>query len=269
MADSFPAGLRQPEGAMRFASDSLFLAAFAAEALARLPRRLRNPGREEAFGLRSPGMAAAADLGCGCGASAIALLKLCPDLKLLGVDREPELVACARENAEACGCAGRAVFAEADLAGFSPGKAPCCDLVLINPPYWEDGEGRSSGRPLNERARRGGGQLPVFLAAAGRLLVRHGRLCLIYPARKLAGLCAAVAGAGFGLRRLRFVRPWPESPATRVLLEGSLGEAHDTVVEQDLVLQDRRGDAAPAKSLLAFCPWVKGRPQGVPEESLS
>ncbi len=56
-----------------------------------------------------------------------------------------------------------------------------------------------------------------------------------------------VRGCGRGgTRRLSFARPGPGSPATRVLPEGSLGGAGDAVAEQDLVLQDRRGGAAPA-----------------------
>ncbi len=259
MRVSFPAGLRQPAGSMRFALDSLLLPCFVAASLRGKPVRVKNPLREQAFDLLLPGLLACADLGCGCGSSALALLSLVRNVKIWGIDKSDDLVASARQNASALGFARQTRFETMDVAALASMRRPCCDLVQINPPYWEEGHGLASAHALNNSARRSSGGLTDFLAAARQLLVFHGRLFVIFPAVRVAALLGEMPQYGFGVRRLQAVRPFAGAKAGRVLVEAWRSAAHETVWEPDLVLYSgsEQGRSRPTKGAQQFCPWLR------------
>ncbi len=256
---AFPAGLIQPAGSLRFSLDSLLLPSFVATSLKERPLRLKNPVRDTAFDILLPGALACADLGAGCGASALALLSLVPCLKVWGVDSEDVLIRAARNNALTFGRADRVRFDTLDVASLTQIRRPLCDMVQMNPPYWEDGAGRSSPHALANHARSSDHGLEAFLAAARSLLVYHGRLFCIFPAVRLVYLAESVKKYGFGLRRLQFVRPYADARAGRVMAEAMKDADHETVIEPDLVLYERTlsGQAKPKEEALSFCPWIR------------
>ncbi len=252
---------------MRFAADALLLPCFVRECLSLHPAKPANPLRDQAIVPGCRGFLAAADLGCGCGASSLALGLRLPMLKVLGVDKEPEHIACARENAQSLQLATRTVFTCLDLKDLATAQGleaafgsprPFCDMVQMNPPYWEEGRGRVSAKSLNETARRGSKVLPVFLKAARSLLVHHGRLFVIWPASDLSALVCALAATGFGLRTVCLVRPFAARPATRVLCEAYKGAAAESVLLPDIVLYegDGTGTRVVTARAHAFCPWL-------------
>ena len=264
-AQAFPTGLVQPEGSMRFALDSLLLACFAhREFEDQAPHALKNPVRERklppSLQAQSPSCHLAGELGAGAGSSLIGLLLLNPRLAGLGFELVPELVEAARENATRTGLASRLSFLQADCAELAKEQGqPYLDLVLANPPFWDEGMGKASTSPLAERARRGRGSLELFCQAARRLLVARGHSYFIYPAAQTARLVHALAKAGLGLRRLLFVRARPGQPAMRVLAEARKDCASDTLVLPDLVLYGACGQSGQAYSADAkhFCPWLE------------
>lgn len=71
------------------------------------------------------------DLGTGSGALLLAALDQWPGATGVGIDRSPEALAIARDNAAALGMAARATIREGGWAGT--GEA--FDLILCNPPY--------------------------------------------------------------------------------------------------------------------------------------
>ena len=73
------------------------------------------------------------DLGCGVGVLVLHALQVWPESHGLGVDVDARAVACARRNAEAHGCAGRAEWTWWDAYEVAPDYR--ADLVLCNPPW--------------------------------------------------------------------------------------------------------------------------------------
>lgn len=260
----FPRGLFQPEGSYRFGLDALLLAAFAARTL-----RERAPGADR--------HSRVAELGSGCGAALLGVALRCPEALCLGVERESSLVRAARANAEALGLAARVSFREADLAAPTAWPKPLReeapqDLVLANPPWGLPGQGRPSPSRLREAALRGttageagadGDALPVFCAAAARLLRHRGAFCCIVAAGALTRVCAALDGARLGLRRVLPLRSHTHAPSRRLLLLAQKGAAADTRLLAPLTLHGRAA-AAPGsggrpgwtRAALAFCPWL-------------
>ena len=264
-AQAFPTGLVQPEGSMRFALDSLLLACFAhREFEDQAPHALKNPVRERklppSLQAQSPSCHLAGELGAGAGSSLIGLLLLNPRLAGLGFELVPELVAADAPIVRVADADPRLSFLQADCAELAKEQGqPYLDLVLANPPFWDEGMGKASTSPLAERARRGRGSLELFCQAARRLLVARGHSYFIYPAAQTARLVHALAKAGLGLRRLLFVRARPGQPAMRVLAEARKDCASDTLVLPDLVIYGACGQSGQAYSADAkhFCPWLE------------
>lgn len=84
------------------------------------------------FGAAGPGQVL--DLGTGSGALLLAALDQWPAAQGVGVDRSPDALAIARENALRLGLGGRARFV---LGDWGAGLADRFDLILCNPPYIE------------------------------------------------------------------------------------------------------------------------------------
>lgn len=78
------------------------------------------------------GPLAAMDYGAGSGAIGLCLAKEFPGLRLTALEKSPEALACARENAIALGLAERCEFIEADRLEAA---GPRFDLIVANPPY--------------------------------------------------------------------------------------------------------------------------------------
>jgi len=77
------------------------------------------------------------DLGTGSGAIALALASERPAWLVEAVDRSPDALALARENAARCGLAERVAFAESDWFSAVP---DAYDLIVSNPPYLTEAE---------------------------------------------------------------------------------------------------------------------------------
>ena len=78
------------------------------------------------------GPLSAMDYGAGSGAIGLCLAKEFPGLRLTALEKSPEALACARENALALGLSDRCEFIEASTLGAA---GPKFDLVVANPPY--------------------------------------------------------------------------------------------------------------------------------------
>ncbi len=249
----YPRGLAQPQGAYRFGLEALLLAAFAARVL----RGRRSVERA----------CAVAELGSGCGAALLGVALQSPGARCLGLEREPALVAAARANAEALGLSGRVRFTEADVAAPRPQEAARQDMVLANPPWGLQGSGRPSPSGMRESALRaestpGGDAFPVFCQAAARLLRHKGAFCCIVPASALTRVCAALEGAGLGLRRILPLRPRSGEAATRLLLMAQKGASAEPVLCSPLTLHRRGATSGPSwtRAALGFCPWLAQNP---------
>lgn len=217
----FPRGLAQPARGFRFAVDALLLADFA--------------------GLR--GVARVADLGCGCGVVGLALLLRAPDgpVKLTGLDNNPEMLACASENAARLGLGPRCRAMLADVATVRghPELAPeSVDLVVCNPPYRQPGTGRRCPDPGRDAARfEAGATTADFARAAAYLLKNRRRACFIGLAERLDALLADLAAARLAPKRLRLVHPRAGAPARLVLAEAMKNGGPGLAVEPPLFLE--------------------------------
>jgi len=219
--------LRQPERGYRFSVDSPLLTWFA------------SSGRTARL---------CADLGAGCGVVGLGLLAAGAARRVVGVEIQPALAAACRRNARANGLDGSYELVEGDMAEPSPHMpAGEFDLVACNPPFWDAAAGLL---PEDEERRIACHEVAVSLdgwvGAAARLLhPRRGRLCAVFPARRLDELLSSLADRGLSCARLLPVHPSPDAPAEIVLVEARDGGAGRMEIRPGLALRGSDGTDTP------------------------
>ncbi len=214
--------------------------------------RLLQPARGHRAGTDAVLLSAAApvrpghlviDVGAGTGAVGL-MIAARVRATLVLVERDPDLAALCRANAELNGADARVAVADvldaasrraADLAPES------ADVVVTNPPFLAQGEARVSPDPARAAAHvlpEGG--LQRWLEAAAGLLKPRGTLAVIHRADRLRE-CLLGLSRGLGRHRLRFVHPAADKPATRVLITAVKGSRAPLAVAAPLVLHDASG----------------------------
>jgi len=193
----------------------------------------------------------AVDLGCGVGTAALCLMARVPGLRVVGVDRDPAVVALANDNAERNRRDGFTAQAldllgePALLAALGP-----VEHVLTNPPFHDAASSDPSRDPAKARATIAGFALADWLARAAALLAPRGRLTAIYRADRLDGLLAALPRA---LGGVVLVPLWPRAgePAKRVIVTAVKGSRAPCTITAGLVLHRPDGGyTAAAEALL-------------------
>jgi tRNA1Val (adenine37-N6)-methyltransferase len=201
-SDAFLGGrvvLRQPRDGYRAATDPVYLAASC-------PARAGDHVLE---------------LGCGVGAAALCLAARVPGLHLVGVERQPDYAALARENAAVAGADLRIV--EADLAGLPADLRQLqFDHVIANPPYFAAGDGSRAKDAGREAANREETPLALWVAVARARLRPGGWLTLIHLAERLPDCLGALA-EGFGAVTVLPLQPRIGRAASRVVIRARRG----------------------------------------------
>jgi len=214
--------LRQPRGGYRFSIDSVLLADFAA---ARCGERVL-------------------DLGTGSGVILLLLARRCGVLREgIGIEIQEELWRAAVENIEASGLSGRLFARRGDFREDLPGlRTGSFDLVVSNPPFRRVGEGRRNPDRRKEIARHEVAcTFPDLIAAARRFLVPGGTFAMIAPSGRLPEILSLCAETGIAADSVRFVHPFADAPANRVLFTGTRGKAREPVFLPPLVVYSGPG----------------------------
>lgn len=192
------------------------------------------------------------DLGCGTGLLGLLLMQRQPDLRIAGLDIQPEAAALARRAAAENGLTERLDFRCGDLRqvrGIFP--TGCFDLVVCNPPYYPPAGGKLSADGARRTARsETEASLADLCAAASYLLRWGGKFCLVHKPERLADVLCGLRDAGTEAKRLRFVHSRAADPPSLFLAEGCRGGRPGITVEPPLILQN--GDGTPTAELNAI-----------------
>lgn len=142
------------------------------------------------------------DLGCGAGALMLLLLAREPSLRLHGVDVSDDFCTDARKNMKLNGL--NFVITCDDWLSYALKNPQGYDLVISNPPYYEEGFGAVSPSSPRALARTGSQDtLPSLCEAAGRLLKSGGRFVICYPVFRLVDVFLFMRTYGLEPKRIR------------------------------------------------------------------
>jgi tRNA1(Val) A37 N6-methylase TrmN6 len=213
--------LVQPRDGYRFSIDSLLLGRF----------------------VRVRACARVLDLGAGCGVISVMLTALWRPREVVAIEIQPELAALAERNAALNHLDSMKVI-HADLrtrhiGGLDPASF---DLVVANPPYRALRSGRESPNPGRRIARgEGDATLTQFVEAARRYAANRGKVAFVFDAARSAELLGCLAANSLEPKRIRFVHPRTDAPATTILVEARKGGGIEALIEPPLVLYEQPG----------------------------
>ncbi|MGC1811365.1 MAG: methyltransferase [Candidatus Binataceae bacterium] len=183
------------------------------------------------------------DLGAGCGVVAITLAMLGGVKQVAALELQPAMAAIAERNGALNSLSNLRVIC-ADLrspriAGLTPASF---DLVVANPPFHAIRAGRDSP-DASRRVARGEGAASIadFAKAARRYVRNGGRVAIVFAASRSAEVIATMRSNHLEPKRIRFVHPRAELPASAVLIEARAGGGAEVIVEPPLILHDRAG----------------------------
>lgn len=217
--------LRQPRKGHRAGSDAVLLAAS-------LPELGEGP---------------LLDIGAGVGTIGLAAALAQTLLRVVLLERDPELAGLAQANAALNGLAERVTVVTGDVAGpaaalgLTPNSFAC---VAMNPPFYPPRANRASPVANRRAAHVEEAGLEAWLRAARRLLKPRGRLLVVHRAEALPELLAELA-TGFGAVAIRPVHAWADQPAIRILVSATLGSKKPAALLPALVLHGSEGRFTP------------------------
>jgi tRNA1(Val) A37 N6-methylase TrmN6 len=189
----------------------------------------------------APAEARVLDVGCGVGAVMLAAAARRPEARFVGLERDAEAAALARDNIALNGLASRIEVIVGDIAApFSKLGLAAFDAVLANPPFFDDA-GALRGPAAAKRGAwltaEGLGAWTAFLTRAVR---EGGAITLIHRADRLADLLAALAPKA-GSFQVRPLHPFADVPAKRVLIRAMKTGKAPLRLLPPLILHERGG----------------------------
>lgn len=187
------------------------------------------------------------DAGAGTGIVSLTLAACSEGTNIVGIERQSELVALARENAARNAFASRVQFVAADLTtkltvlealGL---ERESFHHVAANPPYYAEGTARP---PASASKRDAHIADPDAVEAWMRFLVAMtkpgGTVTLIHRPEALPQILSAAAGR-YGSICIFPLYPRSGEPATRIIVQGTKGSKAPLTIADGLVLHDETG----------------------------
>ncbi len=182
------------------------------------------------------------ELGAGCGVISIMLASIYRPREVVAIEIQPDLAEMIARNAAINDLKSvRAICADLrqKIVRVEPASF---DLVVANPPY----RATSTGRENPDRGRRlARGESSATLAdfvRAARRYARHGaRVAFVFTARRSAELISTMRAEKLEPKRIRFVHPRIDMPASVMMVEARVGGGIDAAIEPPLILYDRPG----------------------------
>lgn len=217
--------------------------------------RYRQPLRGFRTGIESVLLAASVpakageavlEAGTGAGAALLCLAARVPDLKGIGVERDPELAALARANLAANGIQGITIET-GDILAFRP-PLPFAH-ALANPPWHYAGTAPEDKRKAAAK-RAEPGLIADWIPVLAQALKTRGTLTLILPAAALSAALAEFAATGIGAPVVAPLWPRAGQAARLILTSGRKGARGGLRLLAGLTLHDRSGFSPEAEAIL-------------------
>ncbi|WP_439542146.1 tRNA1(Val) (adenine(37)-N6)-methyltransferase [Hyphomicrobium sp.] len=193
-----------------------------------------------------PGLGARVlDVGAGVGTAGLCVAWRCAGARVVLIEREPDLVALARQNIARNGLENRVSVIEADVGRISRDELAAhgiveehFDHVIANPPFHSEGAGTAARHALKAAAHA----MPeAGLADWARFMARMarpgGEALVIHKADALPALLSCFEGR-FGGLSVQPLHPQMGEAANRVIVRGTKGSRAPFRIEAGLVLHD-------------------------------
>jgi len=187
------------------------------------------------------------DIGCGTGAAMLCVAAREPLCRVVGIERQRDLVRIAGDNAILNGMATRASVMVGDLLQPPPRiSAGAFDHVIANPPYLERARANETPNPARAEATiEGDAALGDWVRFALSMARPKGTVTFIHRADRIDAMLGQIAGRAGEV----VVFPlWPGQgrPASRILVRARKQVAAPARLAVGLVLHEADGRFSPA-----------------------
>lgn len=214
------ATILQPKQGYRFTLDSLLLADFC-----------RIKPRDRVL-----------EPGAGTGVISILLAKKFPHTRFVADEFEPRAYEFLCRNIGQNSLADNIVSVNRDMRDLCRTMAPnSFDVIVTNPPYVKCGTGRTSPIITRQTARHDQTASLPFWLNLQLLLKNKGRYFLVFPAQRAAELISLLQGKNLEPKRIRFVHPHRDKPASLILLEAVKGGGIGMDILPPLIAHEQNG----------------------------
>ena len=184
----------------------------------------------------------AADLGTGCGIAAFILHHKLVNVKITGIDINPEAIDRASRACEMNGLTEDIGFICADV------KAACgladLDAVITNPPYFRrtpDEPGAADPDARYTARHETTADIGDFASASAAMLKTGGHLYMVHRPDRLADIFAAMLSAGIEPKEMQLVTPYSGRAANIVLIHGIKGAGPELRVLPEIAVHTDDG----------------------------
>lgn len=192
------------------------------------------------------------DIGCGVGAASLCLAARVPGCRIIGIDRQRDMIRLASENIQLNGLDARLSVMTGDLLHPPPRLEPGgFSQVMANPPFLEEGKASVSPDPGKAEANvEGEADLAAWVRFALAMVSNRGGITFIHRADRLGQLLAELSGRAGEI----MVFPlWSgeNRPARRIIVQARKGSATPLRLLPGLVLHKPDGrNTDPAEAIL-------------------
>ncbi|MGB7296883.1 MAG: methyltransferase [Candidatus Aminicenantales bacterium] len=187
------------------------------------------------------------ELGGGNGIISL-LLSRKPFRRIVCLEIQPGLADLARRNISLNHLESKITVLEQDLRTYCTGEKH--DVVFSNPPYLKKKGGSLS--PSGEKSiakHEIKGDIFDIMHAAGKVLEKDGRVCIIYPAKRKTDFDRALEESELKLKTLRYVHP-RRGAAARWFLAECRFAVSSPAVQPPLHVYDERGEYTPEMQVI-------------------
>ena len=135
------------------------------------------------------------DVGCGVGSAGLCVLARTRDMRLTGIDIQPELIELAKQNAVLNEIESLCRFVHGDIRTETDIVDNAFSSVLMNPPYQEGGTHTPSptrNKALSHGEEASGATLEDWVKYAHRKLKQAGTLVMIHRADRMSEIVAVL-----------------------------------------------------------------------------
>lgn len=190
-----------------------------------------------------------ADLGSGAGVAGLAALNLNPELKLLAVEKNPEMAELARKSLQLSGNAAlrnKTKVIEYDVtascinrlkAGLEPDSV---DNIIMNPPYNMSRQRAPKDIIKAEAFMMGEGGIDAWFRTAAAITKPGGKLAIIYRTENLGELLACSQGR-FGGLEIMPIHSRADEAAKRIIVRGTSASRAQMAIVPGFVVHNEDG----------------------------
>jgi len=172
-----------------------------------------------------PRTASAFEPGCGAGAALLSLKARCPDLRLTGIERDAGYADLASGNVILNGANDVTILTGDIAGGFRALGHDRVDMVLCNPPYFDDPDQLRAPHEAKRPAWIADDGLGAWLDFAMAAIKDGGEIVFIHRADRLGDLLQGLS-VRCGSFIIRPIQPFADKDAKRVLVRAQrLGKA--------------------------------------------